>query len=372
MDFKRIEYFIRSTPVLKKAYEKNVGRMKAFLYAANRRVPLIKTPLFVHWHATYDCNLSCAHCGASAGGGGGNEVKTDQIRRAVQEMGEMGVRRFIVTGGEPLVRGDVFEILKEARKAGIPRLTLATNGMLVERFKEELKRADLYSVHVSVDGPSQANDRLRGVAGAFGKAWASLDFFKTIGVKERVINTLAHKCLLGELEAFLEEVVHSSATLWNIQTPLAVGRATGNEAMSLTREELIFLFKFMLRARERFPVQIANHAGFLGPLALLLRPRLFFCGAGHENCAILANGEVVGCQELYNPAHSMGNIKEESFKEIWLKNLGRFKLPSRPEECKSCRYYPACQGGCGAVWEVEGRCLKDVWESDDFRTVSST
>jgi radical SAM protein with 4Fe4S-binding SPASM domain len=223
---------------------------------------------------------------------------------------------------------------------------------------------------VSVDGPSGANDRLRGVTGSFQKAWTALEFFKTIGVRERVINTLAHKSLLGELDSFFEEIVHSSATLWNIQTPLGVGRAEGNADMCLTREELIFLFKFMLRARERFPVQIANHAGFLGPLALLLRPRLFFCGAGNENCAILANGEVVGCQEVYNPAHSMGNIKEESFKEIWLKHRGRFKLPLRPEECKSCRYYPACRGGCGAVWEVEGRCYKEIWESDDLRTVS--
>lgn len=368
MNLFKLERFIEKTPFIGEYYTRNYGKINRRFYSLNRIIPFVETPLFVHWHATYGCNLACAHCGAKAGIKGDNELNTQEICRAVRDMGKMGVRRFIVTGGEPLLREDIFEVFSEAERSGVKRLTLATNGLLVNKYRNDLKNAGLYTVHVSIDGPREMNDRFRGKEGAFRKAWGALFFFKDIGVKEIVINTLVHKDNLRALpDFFYNQVLHSPATLWNIQPPLAVGRSENNPRMRLGKDEITFLFKFMLEARKKFPVQIAKHIGFLGPLEPFFRSRRFFCGAGLENCAILAEGDVIGCQVLYDKSHSMGNIKEESFRSIWKKNYGNFKVPVVPDECRNCIYYSSCLGSCAALWQIEGRCFKEIFESEEFR-----
>lgn len=365
---KKIDRRLQKIPALKEVYIENYGRIRRGFYHLNQRLPIVKTPVCVHWHATYECNFRCAHCGAEGGAREDNSVSTEEIFRAIREMGHLGVNTFIITGGEPLLREDIFDVLEFAKKVGIPHRALATNSYLVDHYKDQLAMQNLGSVHLSIDGLPETNDAVRGMPGAFQKTLEALRFFKEIGVEERIVNTVVFNENLSELDELLEHIISASVTLWSLVTPFGVGRARDSGVLRLDDNGIVQLFRFMLKARKRIPVKMGGHVGFLGPLEPLLRPRPFFCGGGLETCTILANGDVVGCQQLYDSELEMGNIKKRSFETIWKAGYGKFKMPEWPDSCRDCEFFPACSGGCGALWRIENRCLKHLWTLPEFNT----
>lgn len=363
MGVAQLDRLMLKAPVLSGIYRANYGRIKRAFHAVNRRVPLARTPACVHWHATYDCNFRCAHCGASGGEHPVDLVDTDTIVRAVEDMGRMGVGRLIITGGEPLVREDIFDVFAAAKAAGVRNLSLATNGYLVEQYAEQIEAVGLDSVFISIDGPDASNDALRGTPGAARRAWKAVDFFARIGVPGRVVNTVVHAGNIRELDDMLDLLAAHHVTLWCPQSPFGVGRSRDNKQIELSDDDLLTLLRFTRKAAKTLPVKMCGHAGFLGPCESFARPKPFFCGGGRETCAILAGGEVVGCQQLYDTDLSMGNIGDTAFSSIWNAHYGAFKMPEPPDTCRDCEYLPACCGGCGAQWRIDGRCLKDVWQA---------
>lgn len=153
------------------------------LYVLNRKIPLIKTPLYVHWVSTYDCNLRCRHCEAGAGERTSPSLGTEVIARAVADMGRMGVRTLIITGGEPLLREDIFAVMALARMCGLKKIYLATNGGLVAGRERDLRRVSIDRVYINLDGLESSHDELRGCPGAFRQALDALRFFRESGVK---------------------------------------------------------------------------------------------------------------------------------------------------------------------------------------------
>jgi radical SAM protein with 4Fe4S-binding SPASM domain len=366
MPFRQIDKLLQAMPGIGRHYISKYGTARRSFRLLANRLGMAKAPIYVHWLSTYECNFRCLHCEADAGARRGVTLETGHILRAVKDMGGMGVRTLIITGGEPLLRGDIFEVFDAAKTAGIPNLSLATNGFLVQDFRDELKSAGLSTVHVSIDGPAETNDRTRGKRDASRRAWQALAFFKKIGVRNRVLNTLVHRGNIQELNRFAATVFDSPATAWNIQVPLMKGRASRHTVMHLTDEDYAVLFGFMLEAGKRFPVQMAETASFLGPLDRRLRPQPFFCGAGIETCSIMPDGDVLGCHVLYDNAYSEGNIKEVSLRAIWERRRGRFKAPELHERCRTCPQLPACRGGCMARRACDRPCLREVWEKTPF------
>jgi len=133
-----------------------------------------KKPVVV-WNATRRCNLTCVHCYASATPGAApDELTTDEARRMIADLGRFGCPVLLVSGGEPLMRGDVLDVIAAAKAAGL-RAVLSTNGTLIRPdLAGRLARAGLSYVGVSLDGLRQVHDRFRGVAGAFDQALAGI------------------------------------------------------------------------------------------------------------------------------------------------------------------------------------------------------
>jgi radical SAM protein with 4Fe4S-binding SPASM domain len=318
---------------------------------------MVKTPLYVHWLATYDCNLQCRHCEAGAGERSPSRVSTEHIVRAVREMGRMGVRTLIVTGGEPLLRDDLFDVISLARKSGLKKFYLATNGGLVAKRRAELEQARLDRVYINLDGLEETHDELRAGRGAFRHALEALLFFKDAGVKERVINTVVHPGNIHQLESLEELVRRSGGTQWNIQTGVPRGRGGDLPGLFLEHSQVLSLLNYLRSARRRISLRMAEPPGYLGELDARLRPRPFFCGAGRETCSIMPDGEVLGCHVIYDNAFSAGNIKHTSFRSLWTENQGRFKFPEPHEACRNCKSWRACRGGCWAMRLGPDPCL---------------
>jgi radical SAM protein with 4Fe4S-binding SPASM domain len=321
----------------------------------------ILSPNTVHWTSTYNCNFYCKHCEANAGDMHVPELSTKEICDVITELGNMNIKMFSITGGEPLVRKDIFQVIRHVLDTGM-RYGIASNGYLVTKFEDEFREMVPYDYFTSIDGLEKTNDEIRGRDGAFRKSIEALEFFKSLGVKHRLVNTVVIPDNIEQLSELKKIIMDSAATFWRLSVPIPVGRAKNNEKTFLNDEQLKYLFDFVMDASKELDVELSDEVGYLGCLSLKLRSRPFFCGAGLTKCYIMPDGEVFGCSIFYDNKFSEGNIRNKPFKEIWQTGFSRFRdQRCHDEKCLSCEHLSSCQGGCWGMRPGNKHCYKDIW-----------
>lgn len=351
-------------PPLRRLYFKHYASYKSLHYMLKKRLNILY-PVNVQWLATYNCNFSCIHCEASAGTTKVSELTTEEVFSLVDELAAMRVKHLLISGGEPLLRNDIFDIIRHIREAGM-QYGIATNGYLVSRYHDEFRKYPPELYFTSIDGLSEANDRIRGMPGAFRNCMAALEFFRSINVPLRIVNTVALPGTIETLPEMKTVLQQSAATLWSIALPIPVGRAKENNAMSLNNDQIRTLFSFIAAARREMNVELTEDAGYLGCLADRVRSEPFFCGAGLKSCAIMPDGEVLGCQIAYDASYSEGNIRTTPFREIWEKGFSRFRNPSFDASCRECPYVRPCRNGCWGMRLGDKHCLREIWDDPEY------
>ena len=337
-----------------------------FRYLKIKKRLNLLNPETVQWSITYRCNFTCIHCAASAGTTRVHELTTEEAFRLINEFEEMGVRGILLSGGELLVRKDIFLIIEYILSRGL-YFGFASNGFLVAEFSEEFKRMKPELYFTSIDGLEETNDTIRGVNGAFRRSIDSVKFFQSIGVKHRTINTVVLPENIRQLPELKKIIQDSEATLWRIAIPIPVGRAKENPKLSLDAGQMKYLFGFIRSARKEMNIELTCDAGYLGCYGSELRSYPFFCEAGLSHCAVMPDGEVLGCQIAYDNSFSEGNIRTRPFREIWQNGFSRFRTPRIETACRSCRYREACRGGCWGMRLGNKHCLKKVWDDHKAR-----
>lgn len=350
---------ITSSPYLTRIYFDTYAPFQFRYLKIKRRLNLMR-PGEVQWLTTYRCNFTCIHCEASAGTTKVHELTTNEAFRLIDELAETGVRRILLSGGELLVRKDIFLIIEHILSRGLT-YGLASNGFLVSEFSEEFMRIKPELYFTSIDGLEQTNDAIRGVNGAFRKCMDALKFFESIGVGYRVITTVVLPDNIRQLPALKKIIQDSGATLWRLAIPIPVGRAKENPRASLDAGQITYLFGFIRSAKKEMNIELSEDAGYLGCYGPELRSYPFFCRAGLTYCAIMPDGEVLGCQIAYDNSFSEGNIRTRPFREIWENGFSRFRKPHFEKACRSCRYLEPCRGGCWGMRLGNKHCLKEVW-----------
>lgn len=142
------------------------------------------------WNLTNRCNLYCAHCYSSASTPGDGELSIDEVGRLVPQLSGAGVRFAILSGGEPLVREDLFDIAAALRENGI-RTYLSTNGLLVDVQNVERIRDNFDYAGISIDGTPEVHDGFRGKMGAYRESLKALRLCMERGLKVGLRFTLA-------------------------------------------------------------------------------------------------------------------------------------------------------------------------------------
>jgi len=352
---------ISNTPFLRNYRLNHYATYKFWGCKFKQKLNILK-PDFVQWLATYNCNFNCKHCEAGAGRTGTSELTTDEVLKLVADIGEMEVKRILISGGEPLIRKDIFRIVHYILERGM-QYGIASNGYLVKEFKEDFSSMKPYLFWTSIDGLERTNDEIRGKKGAFRNCFEALEFFKSIGVKNRIVNTVVFPGNIEELLELKKIIANLDAvTSWKLTPVIPVGRAKENEKMNLTKEQMRYLLDFVKNSRKEINVEIKEDAGYLGCFALSNRSKPFFCGAGLTRCSVMPDGEVLGCQIAYDNRFSEGNVKFKSFKEIWKKGFSRFRNPQFIKVCLDCQYFDSCRGGCWGMRLGNRHCLKEIWE----------
>lgn len=337
------------------------SKMKESIFRIRNKIGLLEAPSSVQWISTHSCNLHCEHCMVNAGKPLKDELSSNEIKKAIDDMAIMGVKYFIATGGEPLLRKDIFEILSYAKNKKM-KIGLSTNSSLVSNFKKELEILKLDAVMVSLDGLNENHQKIRGKNNNFDEVINAIKYFKNIKTPKISVCTTVNKSNLEELKSLRDWIFSNGCNHWYINIILPEGRAINKDWLYLDKNQILDLFHFIEKNKKKYKIDICSEAGYLGRWDKKIRNGSFFCGCGWTSCAIMANGDIMACPIFEKNDYIEGNIRKESFKKIWEKGLNKFRNMDFNDNCTSCNHFSKCRGGCKVMRVLNSNCLKDIWE----------
>lgn len=323
----------------------------------------IKSPRLVAWELTNACNLACIHCRASAiKDPAPDELSTAQAKHFVDELVEYKPI-IILTGGEPLLRADVYDIARYASGHGL-RVVLATNGtLLTPEIARKLKDAGIQRVSISIDGAKEeTHDTFRGEPGAFNGAMRGIDILEKEGISFQ-INTTITKRNLTEIPGIYDLALELGASALHIFLLVPTGRGEEIESEEIPPQEyervLNWFYDKSKGSRIQLKATCAPH------YFRIMRQRAKAegikitrethgleamtkgCLGGSGFCFVSSRGDVYPCG--YLPALA-GNIRQRPFRMIWEKSkvFNDLRNPAMLKgKCGACEYRMVC-GGCRA------------------------
>lgn len=344
-----------------------------------------RSPVVV-WNITSQCNLKCRHCYIEATESAKeNEMTTAEGMAFIDNLAEMKVPVLMFSGGEPLVRPDLFELAAYAVEKGL-RIVLSTNGTLIDDFTAQLiKEAGFQYVGVSIDGCEAIHDEFRGEKGAFAAAIAGIRAAKAAGNRTGVRFTL-NSLNVVDLPAVMELIEQEQVDRFCMYHLVYAGRGSDMKNLDLSTEEKREVAQFLIEKtldfdRRGIEIEILttdNHADGLYLLDYIaktnpdrvdeVRQLLEMhggCSAGDRMADVDYAGDVHPCQ--FWGDMTLGNVKERKFSEIWndLEANGGIlgRLRTKPEQlsgqCGKCAQNRLC-GGCRIRASGDG----DIWGDD--------
>jgi heme b synthase len=336
-------------------------------------------PKWVAWEITRRCNLSCVHCRSSSEVEieGHPDFSTEEAYRILDNIAEYAKPVIVLSGGEPLLRKDVFDIAKYGTGKGM-RMCIATNGTLVtDEICEKMKDADVKMVSLSLDGSTDAvHDDFRSQKGAFAATINAARLFNKHGIKF-LINSSFTKRNQEEIPRVYKLAKELGATAWYMFMIVPTGRGEDimHELISKEDYEEILDWHYQMEKNESDLLVRPTCAPHYYRVVLqkqkeegekFERRSLKFstggskgCIAGQVICLIDVDEDVLPCS--YFPK-SAGNLKEKSFKDIWenselfleMRDFKKYK-----GRCGSCEYVSVC-GGCRArAYSITGDYLEE-------------
>lgn len=332
--------------------------------------PQQRRPQIIGWEITSYCNLECPHCYSAAARKPRPELSTAECKRVIDSMAQTGAAMIGWTGGEPLLREDLEELTEYAGALGI-KANITTNGVLLDEARTaRLAEAGIRAVQVSLDGSTaERNRRMR--------ATSDEEF-------DRIINAI-RICIRQNLRVHLATLI-GRETLDDANNMIALAKREGVDAIRFcgfapvgrgkgkgVRRRLEFtddgrdLFAFIQRAQDDSTLVMSFDVSF-GPVP----PEYGFhkCIAGVETCYVKGNGDVFPCTALLDPVFRIGNLRDESFEQIWqnprMAAVARFSSEEITGPCRVCDNFSNCHGGCrGSAWtqcgEVHGSTLQCLY-----------
>lgn len=323
----------------------------------------------VIWNLVRRCNLTCKHCySISADKDFAGELGTDEVFRVMDDLKAFGVPALILSGGEPLLRPDIFDVACRAKQMRF-YTALSTNGTLIDAsMTKRIAEANFDYVGISLDGLAPTHDRFRRKAGAFGASLAALSLCRDAGLKVGVRFTLTRDNF-DDLPALLQLVEDEGIDRFYLSHLNYAGRGNKNRTADahhrMTREAMDLLFDTCWRhAQEgrKSEFTTGNNDADGAWLLLWVRrhlPRLeshiklkLTQWGGNASGVNVANIDNLGNvhPDTMWWHHSLGNVRERTFSAIWNDRsdplmAGLKRLP-RPVggRCARCVHFPICGG----------------------------
>jgi len=321
---------------------------------------------------TLRCNEHCFHCGSSCGDVFSKELSVEEYRRILEEVREdFDISKILlcITGGEPLLRRDFFDIMSCAKELGY-RWGMTSNAVLIDKaVAHKLAECGMRTISVSIDGLEETHDRLRGLKGAYRRAMEGIQNLIDENAFSAIqVTTVINHQNIHELDALFSIMDQIDIDSWRVIHLEPIGRALDRPEMMLTKEDYIRLFSFIRdKRREGYPVEFGcSH--YLGlEYEAEVRDWYWLCNAGVHTASIMANGDIGACLDIERrPETIQGNIFEDRFSEVWKNKFQIFRqnFSSANENCRNCEHEKFCRGDAKHSWNYDLHqpmvCMKDI------------
>ena len=349
------------------------------------KVAAERRPIIV-WNITRTCNLRCVHCYSDSDARAyPGELSTKEAKRVIDDLAGFGVPALLFSGGEPLLRPGLLELIEYATGNGL-RVTLSTNGTLIdEKVAAKLKALGLTYIGISLDGIGKTNDQFRGKSGAFDAAVRGLRNCRAIDQKTGLRLTLTRRnCQdLHLIFDFIEAEGIQRACFYHL-----VYSGRGNTVDELKPVELRHAMDVILERTEDFhnrgvkkEILTVDHHADNAYIYLKLRARdperaktvyqwMKWNGGGANSSGVgIANIDTQGNvhPDQFWQCATLGNVRERPFSQIWNDNSIPFlaqlrnRLPLLKGRCGVCRFKEIC-GGSFRVRAIQ--VYGDPWAAD--------
>jgi AdoMet-dependent heme synthase len=336
-------------------------------------------PHIVAWESTVACNLACVHCRASAQTEpAADELTTAEVFDLIDQLADFGQANFgppifVVSGGEPLMRPDIYDIAAYGTRQGL-RVAVSPNGtLLTQEAVSNLIEAGVRRISVSIDGSTAArHDAVRGVPGAFEGAMQGLNRCRAAGLGFQ-LNTTVMRQTRDDLAAVRDLAVRIGAEAWHVFMLVPTGRGKIDDEVSPEEYEAILDEIYAMTLSSPIPIRVTCGPHFQrivaqnrrrsvqGEAPNLVRPRgnghgrhpgsldrtTRGCLAGDGYCFISHRGDVTPCG--YFPVVA-GNVRQQPLAEIYTESAlfrALRDLEGYHGKCGACEFLKVC-GGCRA------------------------
>ncbi|MAS32523.1 MAG: radical SAM/SPASM domain-containing protein [Anaerolineaceae bacterium] len=350
-------------------------------------------PRLIFWETTAGCNLRCIHCRrvTLADQLTPQDLTTEESFQLIDQIAEVGKPVFVLSGGEPLFRPDIYDIARYATNAGLP-VALATNGTRIDdAVAEHIKASGVKRVSISFDGADAAtHDAFRGLPGSFDDAVAGFQALRRVGLPVQINTTVANHNKI-QLESMLQMARDLDAVGLHLflLVPVGCGVEIAEEQM-INAQEYERVLNWLYDTEQQQPdlqlkATCAPHyfrvmrtrraeerrSGILRDLPAShdrqvhghphgqMHAATKGCLAGTGVCFVSHRGEVFPCG--YLPVEA-GNVRQQAFGDIWQNSplFAELRDPDQLEgKCGVCQFKSLCSGCRARAYGITGNYLAE-------------
>lgn len=337
----------------------------------------------VVWNCTRTCNLKCKHCYADSDSRiYREELNTKEAKKFINDLEKFKVPVILFSGGEPLLRKDLFELITYARECNI-RSTISTNGTLIDRdTANTLKKCGVGYVGVSLDGIGENHDEFRGTKGSFDDALKGIRNCREAGQKVGLrftINKHNYNQLKDIFNLIEEEKINRVCFYHLVYSGRGSAMMDEDISHEQSREAMDLIMEKTMKLGSKVEIlTVDNHAD---SVYLYLKTkkkysdlsenvlRLMKLNGGNRSGIAIANVDYKGNvhPDQFTSQYTLGNVKERSFGDIWSDTSNTIVngLKNRKDllkgRCSSCKWIEVCNGNFRTRAEA---VTGDFWASD--------
>lgn len=340
-----------------------------------------RVPFIVIWETTRACGLACAHCRAQAQPDPlPGELSTEEGFALVDEAARMGTRILVLSGGDPLRRADLTDLIRKAKSRGLRVGTIpAATPLLTREIVRALKEAGLDQMALSMDfSTARDHDRFRGVEGTFQKVMAAAEWAHQLDLPLQ-INTVVSSRNFDDLDSIMGLVQRLGIVFWEVFFLIPVGRGTGVEGLTPDQCEEVFGKLYGLASRAVFTVKVTeapHYRRYCIQRGAVLRGRPAAPGLGSRPGEAIGPGPqginagkghlfVSSTGEVYPSGFlplSAGNVRQTPLTNLY-RTSPIFRELRQPGllkgRCGACAYREICGGSRSRAFAVTGDYLAE-------------
>ena len=309
------------------------------------------------WECTLRCNMHCRHCGSDCKVSSSvPDMPAADFLRAVDQLAphvDPHETFVIFTGGEPLLRDDIAAVGLELYRRGFP-WGMVTNGYLLtaERL-DELQRAGIHSMSVSLDGLADDHNWVRRHPDGYAGAERAIRLLADSDELLWDVVTCVNPRNYASLPQLRDRLLELGVQRWRIFTIFPMGRAAHDPELQLTDAQFRGTLDFIKSCRNNSQFSTLNSQlqvsyaceGFLGDYERQVRDQFFYCRAGVEVMSVLCDGSISGCTSIRSN-FTQGNIYRDDIWEVWQQRFQKMRDRSwtRKGACAHCKVWRYCEG----------------------------